>query len=174
MLATTIAYKFFLRDGEEMRGASLSTWSGPEDSQPRTGASDIECDLSSVDTILLTEDRSVKIYWARGLFDVKGGPAVLMEEPRDVALITNCEGGVWVVRSEPTVDGRIGLSVANEAGKALFIGTGDLIELRDPDDDPYQLIAVFEHVYQWRQSSPKACAHCHGAIRKGGRPDGGT
>jgi hypothetical protein len=177
-LATTLTYDFTLDNGERIKGGSLRTEINPERDQPEFPGSDIQCDLENVDSIVLSDDRTVQVFWAQDVFGPDGDPLLLMEDqPRDLGLIVTCEGQTWILRSEPTLDDRIGLNISNERGKTLFTGVGDLVEIAEPRI--HQLIASFDAVYRWRRSSPKACAHCHGAVRKGGggpdysAPDGG-
>jgi hypothetical protein len=96
-----------------------------------------------------------------------------------------CQGGSlhdaidWVVRSEPTVDDRLGITITNRKGKALLIGIGDLVE----GATGYYFAAQGQEVFQWRKASPSSCAHTNYAVRNPGTtpvklmdapPDGGT
>jgi hypothetical protein len=171
MLATTLTFDFTLNTNEHVKGGSLWTESGPEQDQPRFSGANLECDLESVDRIILSNGRIVKVFWEKSIYGRDGDMSALMKEPRDIALIVTCEGQVLVGKSEPTMDNRIAFTIANEQGKVLYVGMGDLIEVNEPLSHQ-QLLASIENIYSWRSSSPKACAHCHGSVRKpSGRPD---
>lgn len=193
MLAATMTYEFILENGERTKGASLWTTTGPEREQPAYPGSNIECDLESVDSIILSDGRIIKVFWAREIFGQTGEPLLLREGPRDLALILTFEGEVLIARSEPTLDDRIGLSVHSEQGRVRLTGIGDLVEIKEPSRT-YQLVGDLESVYSWRKLSPSSCAHTNSSIRKdnkggvqgaptqpsqpsqpaGGQPDGGA
>ncbi|MCG5213003.1 hypothetical protein [Streptosporangium sp. KLBMP 9127] len=163
MLVANISYDYGLDGGERVKGGSLWTERKSETKQPTFNGSQISCDLENVDSIILNDGRAVKVFWDKEVFGVGGDPTLLLRGHRDVALISTFEGQTLVARAEPTEDGRIGIAIENENGKALFVGMGDLIEIDHPAK--FQLLADFSHVYQWRRSSPSSCAHTHGSIR---------
>lgn len=188
MLSTTFTYHFE-ENSEAFKGGSVRTENVADDERVAFRGSDIDVDYEHVDHVFLSDGHMAKFYWAQGLLTPDGEPQRLLEGLTDLAIITAACEGPWLVRSEPTIEDRVGVFVINEDGKPLFTGVGDLVEVEvTPVGEPggrspkraQQLIVTFEAVYSWRASSPKACAHCHGSARKGnygpdyGGADGGT
>lgn len=96
----------------------------------------------------------------------------MVAELRRIALVEVRDGQVWILRSEPTLDNRIGLTISNSKGKPLFTGIGDLTEVEyaplRPGVKPkkgHAFAFVFSEIYSWRRSSPLSCAHTSGADR---------
>lgn len=179
MLTTTFTYEFVLDNDERIKGASLWTETGSEKEQPKFPGSRLECDLDNVDSVILSDGRVIKAFWAKNVFGPDGDPLLLMKEPCDLALILTFEGQTLIGRAEPTLDDKIGLSISNERNRVLFTGVGSLVEIYEPVQG-YQLIANLQAVYNWRRSSPSGCAGMFPAIRKDRyppkveTPDGGA
>ena len=188
------SYEFTLKDGEVIRGTTLYKTIQPQKRQPDFPESSIRCDLDRVEVIVTSDARfTPKIFWSDEVFGTNGDARILREErdgvPLDIALIEVREGQTWIVRSEPTMDDRIGIAISNSKGKVLFTGIGDLtpVEFTPLKQDlkpksGHVLTFVFSEVYSWRRSSPMSCGHCSGADRKESpavypnysSPDGGT
>jgi hypothetical protein len=186
------SYEFILRDGEVLRGTTLSTEVIAQERQPEFPGSD--CDLEGVEVITTTDARfTPKIFLAADVFGPDGEASLLMEdldgELRDIALLEVREGQVWIVRTEPTLDDRVGVTIANADGKVLFTGIGDVTPveftpLREglKRKRGHVLTFAFSEIYKWRRSSPMQCGHTAGAYRAPSpavnpdysAPDGGT
>jgi len=111
--------------------------------------------------------RIIKVFWNKEIFGPAGNPTLLKTGHHDLALIEFFEGQVFVGRSEPTIDDRIGLAIVTEKGRTLFTGVGDLLEIPAPAPVPYhQLIASLDLVYQFKAASPSGCAHIRPYVRK--------
>jgi hypothetical protein len=145
--------------------------------------------------VITTSDErfTPRIYWSDEVFGTDGDAQLLMNDregvPLDIALIEVRPGQVWILRSEPTMDDRVGITISNSSGKVLFTGIGDVTPVEftplKPDLKPKQghiLTFVFNEVYRWRRSSPMSCGHTSGADRQASpaaypdysSPDGGT
>lgn len=171
-------FEFMLRDGEIVRGTGLYKTVQPQRYQPDFPGTDIKCDLERVEVIVTTDPRiRPKVFWREDVFGVNGNGLLLTEErdgvPLDIALVEALEGQVWIVRSEPTLDSRIGITISNTNGKVLFTGIGDLtphtFTSEDPEVKPIQghfFTFYFSEVYSFRRSSPMSCAHTSGADRQ--------
>jgi hypothetical protein len=117
------------------------------------------------------------VAWgATDIFGPDGNALLLLDNqegiPRDIALFQFHEGETWIARSEPTLDNRLAITVANEKNKVLLTGIGDLVEIDfeplKPDLPPkkgHQLIVTYHETYKWKQSNPGGCAHCAGSTR---------
>lgn len=170
-------FEFILRDGEVARGTSLYKTREPQKRQPDFPGSDIKCDLERVEVVVTTDLRiRPKIFWRDDVFGKNGNGLLLTEErdgiPLDIALIEALEGQVWILRSEPTLDNRIGITISNSKGKVLFTGIGDLtphtFTSENPDLKPVQghiFTFFFNEIYSFRRSSPMSCGHTSGADR---------
>lgn len=187
-------YEFTLKDGEVIRGTTLHTKIERQDRHPEFPGSKIRCDLDRTHVIVTSDARfAPKIFWSNDVFGTDGDAQLLRLErdglPLDIALIEIREGQTWIVRSEPTMDNRIGISVSNSSAKVLFTGIGNLFPVQytplRPNLRPKQgniLTFVFNEVYSWRRSSPLSCGHCAGATTVPApaawpdysAPDGGT
>jgi hypothetical protein len=187
-------YEFTLKDGEVIRGATLYTELRQHDRQPEFPGSNIRCDLERVEVIVTSDSRfTPKIFWSDEVFGTNGNAQLMREDregvPLDIALLEIREGQTWIMRSEPTMDDRIGITISNDKGKVLFTGLGDLTPVEytplRPDLKPKQgniFTFSFSEVYKWRRSSPFSCGHTSGADRKESpavypdysAPDGGT
>lgn len=187
-------FEFTLRSGEVVRGTSLYKTFELQEHQPDFPGSDIKCDLERVEVVVTTDPRiRPKIFWREDVFGVNGNGLLLTEErdgvPLDIALIEALEGQVWILRSEPTLDQRIGITISNSNGKVLFTGIGDLtphtFTSENPDLKPVQghiFTFYFSEIYSFQRSSPMSCGHTSGADRKESpalypnfdRSDGGT
>jgi hypothetical protein len=187
------SYEFILRDGEVLRGATLYSELRREEYQPDFPGSDIRCDLERVEVIATSDERFMpKIFWSDEVFGESGDAALLTgdrQDPLDIGLIQIREDQVWIIRSEPTIDDRIGISVFNDRGKVLFTGVGDLTPVEYsplrhglPPKKGHVLTFTFHEVFKWRRSSPMECGHTSGSNRVNSpaaypdysAPDGGT
>jgi hypothetical protein len=193
-MALLASYEFTLRDGEVLRGATLYTELRPEKEQPEFPGSDIRCDLEHVEVVTTSDRRfTPRIYWSDEVFGPQGNAELLMQDrdgvPLDIALFYVRRGQTWIVRAEPTMDDRVGISIANRNGKVLFTGIGDVTPVEftplRPGLEPksgHVLTFTFNEVYKWRRSSPMSCGHTSGSDRKESpsvypdysSPDGGT
>lgn len=195
MTNITLTYDLTLRDGKRIKGATLRTITGAEERQPDFPGSKIKCDLETVDTVTTTHSSlgiTPKFFWAEEIFGREGNPLLLLEDregiPQDIALIHIREGQTWIVRSEPTLDNYLGITVSNERNKVLFAGTGDLVEVEFtplkpnlPPKQGHQLIMTIQEIYRWKYSSPMSSGHTCGSTRRDcpashpdyGSPDGG-
>jgi hypothetical protein len=166
------------------KGHVTESTSGEEPGAPTFAGTHDHWHLADVDTITLSRGQEAKVFWDAEIFGDRGDPERLLQEERDVALILNCEGESWIGRSEPTLDGRIGLAVYNDKGKVLMVGVGDLVTLAN---GTRRLQGAVENPFSWRAASPKGCHHLSsnfipdqpyaaGAPDAGGGviPDGGT
>jgi hypothetical protein len=190
----TFTYEVSLAEGEFLKGATIGMDIGPERVQPGFEGSDIECDLERVFRLRTTNgDLAPKIFWADSIFGADGDARLLLEDRKgalhDIALIQVTEDEVWIARSEPTLDNRLGITVANEENKVLLLGLGDLIEVdlepTTPELPPkkgHQLIVTLHESYKWKHASPSGCGHTTGSVRTTSpaafpdysAPDGGT
>lgn len=193
-MALLASYEFTLSDGEVIRGATLYTKIEPQSSQPDFPNSDIQCDLERVEVVTTSDARfTPKIFWSNAVFGPEGNAKLLLEEregvPLDIALVEIRKGQTWVVRSEPTMNDRLGITIANDKGKVLFVGIGDLtpvefVPLKKglKPKKGHVLTFVFNEIYSWRRSSPMRCGHTSGADQQASPaiypdysvPDGGT
>jgi len=172
MLSFSISYEFVVSRGKRIRGASTWTTTQRHPTQPSFKGCRMKCDLENVDVVQLSDGRKLTIFWNEALFGPKGKPKRLLERAYDLALIRTFERQVLLARSEPTLDGRIGIWVVNQEGKPLFTGVGDLVAFPKPIGIE-QLLASFEPTFRWRRSSPSACAHTNSYVRKDGVVQGG-
>jgi hypothetical protein len=173
------SYEFTLKGGEVIRGATLYSKTERQEKQPHFPGSNIRCDLERVEVIHTSDARfRPRIFWSDQIFG-KDGNAQLLKElrnegPLDIALVEvqkDCQP--WIVRSEPTLDDRIGITVSSSKGQVLFTGIGDLTPVeftpRKPELKPRQghiLTFVFREVYSWRMYNPMDCGHTTGSVRK--------
>jgi hypothetical protein len=165
MLSFQITYEFVVSRGKRIRGASTWTTSERRPTQPSFKGSAMKCDLDNVDVVQLSDGRKLAVFWNDELFGPKGRPKRLLQRAHDLALIRTFERQVLLARSEPTLDGRIGIWVVNQEGKPLFTGIGDLVEF-PPPIGVEQLLASVEPTFRWKRSSPSGCAHTNSYIRK--------
>jgi hypothetical protein len=191
-----LSFEFLLRDGSMSRGATLYTKYIREGEQPHFPRSDIRCDLEHVELITTSDDRfQPKVFWNNEIFGPEGRIDPMLDdrdgEPLDLALINIREDNddfTWILRSEPTIDGRIGVTISNSR-KPLFVGIGDITEveftpLREglPSKSGHIFTFTFHEIYSWRHGSPIGSAHTSGADRVSspsvqpdyGVPDGGV
>jgi hypothetical protein len=150
-----MTYEFVI-GSKRWRGHVVRTTHGPSKKPPAVRGSHRHWNTQEVDTIEMSHGDTARIYWDSEVFGDQADPDLLLREERDVALVINCEGEPWILHSEPTLDGRIGLIVYNKTGKALLTGTGELVRSARRDK---RLRASLTNVFSWRAASPKACAH---------------
>jgi hypothetical protein len=162
----------FVVGTERRKGHVTQSRSRKEERAPTTRSSQTKWCLDDVDTIEMSDGETAMVYWDAEVFGEGGDPDLVMREERDLALILNCEGEIWIGRSEPTLDGRIGLAVYNERGKILMVGIGDLVTL---PGGKKRLQGGLENPFSWRAASPKACAHVKPYVKPTqDKPDAGT
>jgi hypothetical protein len=176
-MALLATYKFALKGGEIIRGATLYTKIEPKECQPEFPGSDIRCDLERVNVVITSNPRFVpNIFWSDEIFGTKGDARLLCQGddmPRDIALIEIPGCQTWIMRSEPTADERIGITIANTKGRVLFTGIGDITavefiplkaHLRPKQGHVFTF--SFNAVYPWKMANPMDCAHASGADRQ--------
>jgi hypothetical protein len=177
-MSVLLTYHFILEDGAVLRGAALRSKVQPEECQPEFPGSDIRCDLERVEIVILSDARfAPKIFWSDEVFGANGNAQLLLDEregvPLDIALIELTPSGpVWIMRSEPTTDDRIGMTVSNSKGKVLFAGIGDLtpVELLPLKKNlkprkGHVVTFGFHEIYKWRRASLGGTAHTTGSVR---------
>ena len=69
-----------------------------------------------------------------------------------------------IVKSEPTENGRLGVTVENREGKVLLLGMGDILA----DEEHRYFISQGAEVYQWRRASPSSCAQTNYTVKNPG------
>jgi hypothetical protein len=138
VMALLAPYEFALKSGEIIRGATLYTKIERREHQPDFPGTDIRCDLERVNVVVTSGQRfSPHIYWCDEIFGTNGDAQLLRQAredgmPRDIGLIEIPDCQKWIIRSEPTVDGRIGITILNSKGRILFCGIGDITPV-EPD-----------------------------------------
>lgn len=172
-----ISYEFYSREGEPIRGSTLYTEIVEDKRQPEFPGSDIRCDLQRVEAVTTSDGHfSPRVYWRDDVFGTEGSPDILLEDrdgvPLDIALVQLREGETWIVRAEPTMNNRIGVTISNSR-KPLFVGVGDLSEVeytplreRLSPKRGTSFTFTFSEIFSWRRGSPFSCGHTSGADRK--------
>lgn len=174
-----LSFEFFDRDRSPIRGATLYSQYVQEEEPPPFPGTDIRCDLERVELITTSHDRiQPKVFWNDELFGPEGRIDSMLDdrggEPLDLALIQireDREDFTWIIRSEPTMNGRIGVTISNTR-KPLFVGIGDITEveftpLREglPRKSGHIFTFTFHEIYSWRRGSPFGCATTSGSDR---------
>lgn len=171
-----INYEFLLKGGKITRGTTKRKVIESHKCQPEFPGSDIRCDLERVEAIVTSDDLyRPRIFWSDEVFGVHGNGRLLKEAQLDIALIDIPDCQTWLMRSEPTLDDMVGLTVINSKGRLLFAGIGDLVPTEfEPIDRASKLMPIqgfvftywIKEVFRWGTPNPVGSAHTSGADRK--------
>lgn len=112
----------------------------------------------------LTDGRVIRVFWNANLFGGALDVDALTSGPCVLGAVDAFGRHELIVRSEPTVNNRLGVSVCNRTGKVLLLGMGDIIQ----DGKEAHLVAEGRETFQWRRASPSSCAHTNYAVKNGG------
>jgi|GEM_PF-6955487 len=113
----------------------------------------IKCDLEAVHHISTTnQDLHLKVFLDEELFSPTGNLALLLDNPRDVALIEGCPGHWFLARTEPTADGTLGFSIVTPNHRTRFIGRGDVVNI---DGEGHKLYVTFQTVFPLKVQTPR-------------------
>lgn len=159
-----LTFDLVLKDGQHTQGSAIGVESISVNDHPQVKGFNEPCDLAHVDRITLSDGRHVDLYWATKLFGPNGDKRLLTQEPQQAGLVVPFEGRPFICRTEPTLDGRVGIAIESERGKTLFVGTGDVVEGKG--GLTREFISFGQAVYAWKHASPSGCAHTNWAKRK--------
>ena len=178
-MSILFSYRFVNEDAKRLDGTTLWSHDRPEKTQPKFPRTSIKCDLERVTHVETSEGvLAVKIYWSDEIFGSDGNGLLLKEgkpggPPRDIALLELHAGQAWIVRSEPTLDDRIGVVVANVYGMPLMAGVGDLtpvdftpVRKGLPPKRGHIFTCLLREIYSSRVQNPTGPAHTSGAARR--------
>jgi hypothetical protein len=168
MLDIVLTFEVVLLSGKTIQGSAVRVESIEVDDHPSVDGLDTSLDLTSVDRVILSDGQNMDVYWADDLFGPSGDPRILKHEPRAVAVLLAYDHPPFVLRTEPTLDGRLGITI-EEHGKVRFVGRGDLLET----EDGIEFVSSGKEIYPFRPGNPSGCgcAHTDWAKRKkGSRP----
>ncbi len=163
-----LSYELFDAEGNSRRGgvASVRQPDGalllsdlPSPSEPG-----VRYEPESTYHVDLTDGRFIRVFWNAALFGQQLDVDSIMRGPCVLATVDAFGRHELTVRSEPTVDNRLGVTVSNPSGKVLLLGMGDIIE----DEQGNHLVAQGRETFQWRKASPSSCAHTNYAVKNGG------
>ena len=112
----------------------------------------------------LTDGRFLRVFWNAPLFDKRLDVDSLTKGPCIIAVINAFGKYELIVRSEPSLNKRLGVSISNRKGKVLLMGMGDILE----DKQGAYLVAEGRETFQWLRASPSSCAHTNYTVRRPG------
>jgi hypothetical protein len=156
MLDVVLTFEFVLLNGEHIQGSAVRVETIEVDEHPRVGGVDITLDLTAVDRVILSDGQSIDVYWADDLFGPSGDPDILKREPREAAVLLAYDHPPFVLRTEPTLDGRLGITI-EEDRKVRFVGRGDVLET----EDGIAFISSGKEIYPFRPGNPSGCGCAH-------------
>ncbi len=168
-----ISFDFTCKEGN-IKGVSLYTIYERAKAQPTFPGSKIRCDLDTVEVLVLSDPQfKPKIFWSDEVFGSNGKPELLNEKRKDdlldIALIELRQGVTWIMRSEPTMNGRIGIVVFDSSERLRLTGLGDLAPIETPPIEPgmnpeygYIFSYYVKEVYSWGTRNPAGCSDCGG------------
>jgi hypothetical protein len=114
--------------------------------------------------VKLTDGRLMRVFWNANLFGDALNVNALTNGPCVLGVVNAFGNHELIVRSEPTMDNRLGVTVCNRNGKALLLGMGDIFQ----DGQDAYLIAEGRETFQWRKASPSSCGHTNYTVKNGG------
>jgi hypothetical protein len=162
MLDLVLSVDWIEEDGEPFKGTAVAVETKAAREPPAIEGVNTEFDLTAVDHIALSNGRIIRLYWANNIFGSEGDPLVLNRDSTEAALIVAEGCGAFVCRTEPTLDGRVGIVIEDEKRRVRFVGVGDVLETKNG----IEFVSHGNEVYPWRRGNPSGCAHTDWAKKK--------
>lgn len=164
-----LSYDLLDAEGKSSRGCVASVRphdaGSPLSALPEFSDEGVRYASQSTYDVELTDGRRMRVFWNSVLFGDDVDAEAIMEGPCILAAVDAFGRHELIIRSEPTMDNRLGVTVSNRAGKVLLLGMGDII--RDEKGN-HSFFAEGRETFQWRRASPSSCGHTNYAVKNGG------